>query len=260
MHRFFVPPAVLAGDQVVLEGDVLHHLGTVLRLRPGTEILLLDGTGAVVRCRIQALGRHLGSAQVLERWQESDPAFPVCILQSLPKGDKFDLVLQKGTELGVFAFVPLLTGRSIPTRLAQKEEQRLTRWRRIIGEAARQCGRPRLPGIVAPKTLEEALADCREDLRLLLWEEETRPLAAVLPRQPPRSAAILIGPEGGFSPTEARQAQAAGFRSVRLGSRILRSETAGFTVAAILQYVYGDLGPMPGAVPPPAPETREECL
>ncbi len=258
MHRFFVPPEALAGEVVPLEGEVLHHLGTVLRSRPGEEVLLLDGEGLLCRCRIDLLGRRSGRAQVLERWREEENSLPVRLLQALPKGDKFDLVLQKGTELGVTSFVPVLAGRSVAGLTKDRGDSRLHRWRRIAGEAARQCRRPLLPTVTAPVPLAEALAGCEDSLRLMLWEEENRPLAEVLSGIAPTSVAILVGPEGGFAPAEARLAKASGFLPVRIGPRILRTETAGFAVAAILQYLFGDLGTAAsGNVP--GPPTEGEC-
>lgn len=247
MHRFFVPPETVCAEEIILPPEVLHHLSTVLRRPAGEEILLLDGTGTICRCRVTALDRRTGAARVLARWREEETAFPIALLQALPKGDKMDLVLQKGTELGIGAFVPVLAARTVPG--AGPGEQRLQRWERILREAARQCRRPCLPTIAPPVTLASALAACREELRLFLWEEESRPIAGVLAAARPASAAVLVGPEGGFSPAEAAMAEAAGFVAVSLGQRILRSETAGFAVASILQYRYGDLGTFPAKIP-----------
>ena len=111
---------------------------------------------------------------------------------------------------------------------------------------ARQCRRPRLPQLNEIQPLVKGLTDCHATLRLMLWEEENRPLAEALPKTPPHSVAILVGPEGGFSNAEAALARQHNFQPLRLGPRILRSETAGFSVASILQYLYGDLG-HPGA-------------
>jgi len=143
MRRFFVPPASLVDEEISLSTEVLHHLG-VLRLSAGEEIVLLDGLGNLCRCRIESLDRRSGSARVLHRWREQESALPVCLMQAIPKGDKMDLVLQKGTELGVSAFVPVLAGRSI-SRPGAGEEKRLVRWERIVREAARQSRRPCLP-------------------------------------------------------------------------------------------------------------------
>ncbi|BCR03512.1 ribosomal RNA small subunit methyltransferase E [Desulfuromonas versatilis] len=246
MRQFFVPTALLQEDEVPLEGEVHHHLATVLRLKPGEEVLLLDGQGMLCRCRIERLERRSGRALVLERWREGEKVFPIQLLQALPKGDKLELVLQKGTELGITRFTPVEAERSVALVQGDRGEKRLQRWERIVLEAARQSRRPLLPRLEPPLPLSEALAACRAELRLMLWEQESRPLAAVLPPTPPRDAAILVGPEGGFSPAEAQTARAAGFLPVGLGPRILRSETAGFAVASILQFIYGDLGAAPG--------------
>ena len=243
MYRFFVPEAVLKEVEVPLEGEVHHHLAVVLRLSVNDEILLLDGLGTLCRCRITALQKKSGQATVLERWQEPDTAFPVHLLQALPKGDKMDLILQKGTELGISRFSPLFSRRSIPKLTSNRVEQRCQRWQRIVCEAARQSRRPLLPQVTAPRPLADVLSDCSEELRLMLWEEGSRPLTEALPAKAPGSLALLVGPEGGFSAEEAQEAAAAGFQPVHLGPRILRSETAGFAVTAILQYRYGDLGP-----------------
>jgi 16S rRNA (uracil1498-N3)-methyltransferase len=240
MRRFFVPPENLRFDPVPLTEEVAHHLGTVLRLAVGAEVLLLDGEGRLCRCRLESLCRRAGSARVLESWRETEDVLPVRLLQGLPKWDKMDLVLQKGTELGLAAFTPVLVERSIP--VAERWEKRRQRWERIIREAAQQSRRVLLPRLTPVLPLADALADCREELRLLLWEEESRPLAEVLPAAAPRDVAVLVGPEGGFSAAEVAVARRAGFLPVGLGPRILRSETAGLAMAAVLQYLYGDLG------------------
>lgn len=242
MLRFFVSPDRLQSDEINLPEEVFHHLRVVLRRSQGEEILLLDGLGGVCRCRVDVLGKKGGTAKILERWQEVETAFPVYLLQGLPKGDKLDLVLQKGTELGIGAFTPVISARSVPVRDAEREDRRVQRWQKIIQEAARQCRRSHLPRLHAAQSLEDTLASCRADLKLMLWEEESRPLNEVLSGQSPRDVAVLVGPEGGFTADEAASARRFGFVPVRCGPRILRSETAGFAVTAVLQYLYGDLG------------------
>ncbi|OHB32702.1 MAG: hypothetical protein A2X84_13220 [Desulfuromonadaceae bacterium GWC2_58_13] len=246
MRRFFVPPEAFAGDEAVLPDEVTHHLKTVLRLSVGDELLLLDGLGSLFHCRLETLGKHTATALILEHWSEQETALPVQLIQALPKGDKMELVLQKGTELGINAFSPVLSERGIPQHSDQRRSNRQQRWQKVVQEAARQCRRPILPRLDEVQPLVGVLTDCRASLRLMLWEEESLPLAAALPEAPPASAAILVGPEGGFSSGEAALARRHGFQSVRIGPRILRSETAGFAVASILQYIYGDLGPPSG--------------
>lgn len=235
MHRFFVPAAQLVGDDVTLEGEVLHHV-QVVRLRSGDAVLLLDGAGLVCRCELLGSDRRRARLQVRERWREAETAWPLRLLQGLPKGEKMELILQKGVELGLAAVTPVTTERSVPQR--GKEE----RWATIVREAARQSRRPLLPRLDPLQPLAAALKDAREELRLLLWEEGSVPLAQALPVAPPRDGVLLVGPEGGFAAAEAERAVRHGFVPVSLGRRILRTETAGLAVAAILQHRYGDLG------------------
>lgn len=236
LHRFFVPAASLRGANIEITGEPLHHLRTVLRLGPGSEVLLLDGQGGCCRARLQSVGREKAAAVALQCWTASERPCPLRLLQALPKGDKFDLVLQKGTELGVTIFQPLCSGRT----LTRADESRRGRWQRIVSEAARQSRRPRLPGLEPLCSLGEAVEKVGEPLRLVLWEESARPLREVLPEEAPAGVALLVGPEGGFAAHEVAAVTAAGFVPVHLGPRILRTETAGLAVAAVLQFLYGD--------------------
>ena len=235
MHRLFVAPEALQSAVVAISGDTFHHL-SVLRLRAGDEILLLDGAGRLGRGVLRQVSRSAAQVEVLERWEESEELLPLRLLQGLPKGDKFEWLLEKGVELGICAFTPVVTERS------QVRGEKFSRWQRIVQEAARQSRRPLLPALEELRPLPQALAQTTETLRLLLWEEGSTPLNAALPRETPASCALLVGPEGGFSAAEAQAAVAAGFLPVSLGKRILRTETAGMAVAAVLQNRYGDFG------------------
>lgn len=238
LHRFFVPADSLTADPITISGEPLHHLRTVLRLGPGADVLLLDGLGHCCRVRLAAVGRDRATAGVVARWTEEEHPCPLRLLQALPKGDKFELVLQKGTELGITIFQPVVSGRAV----SRPETGRTVRWERIMGEAARQSRRPRLPRLAPLLPLSAALQAVDEPLRLVLWEKGARPLADVLPSQPPAGVAVLVGPEGGFAADEIAAVGAAGFVPVHLGPRILRTETAGLAAAAVLQYLYGDWG------------------
>jgi len=242
LPRFFVPAEDLQGEVVTVAGEALHHLHSVLRLKVGAELLLLDGSGGCCRGRLTALDRRAAVVAVLERWQEHESCCPLQLLQGLPKGDKFDLVLQKGTELGITVFQPVLCERSV----SRPERGRGERWTRIVSEAARQSRRPCFPQVAGLLPLTEAVDTVTAPLRLLLWEAGSRPLAEVLPAEPPAAVAVLVGPEGGLTEGEVATAAAAGFVPVHLGPRILRTETAGLAIAAVLQYRYGDWGRSPG--------------
>ncbi len=193
------------------------------------------------------MGKKQGLAEPLARWSEEEHPLRLHLLQGLPKGEKMELVLQKGTELGVKRFTPIFSQRTQRVKGGAKA----ARWEKIVQEAARQCRRPSLPSLDRPSSLVEALEKEKAPLKLMLWEEGSVPLSQVLPCEPPSAIAFLVGPEGGFSFEEAALAQEHGFLPVSLGPRILRSETAGFTLAAILQYLYGDLNssPVPAAAP-----------
>lgn len=238
--RFFVPADSLRGDEISISGDAYHHLHRVLRCKPGDEVLLLDGTGECCLVQLRQLQSRTATTRLIRRWRDPEQGLPITLLQALPKGDKFDLVLQKGTELGIRRFVPVQTAHVVPQPTADRREKRQQRWERIICEAARQSRRSVLPDLTGLQTLEEALAIEGDQLRLVLWEAGSMPLAAALPQQPPSGVQLLVGPEGGFSPAEMVQISAAGFRAVHLGPRILRTETAGLAAAPVLQYLYGD--------------------
>lgn len=238
MRRFFVAAELLQAEEVAFSQELLQHLH-VLRLRDGAEIELLDGQGEICRVRIERLERRRGSGRILTRRHETDSAFPVQLLQALPKGEKLELVLQKGVELGVSRFTPLVSGRSVPR--GKSSSTRHQRWLRVVQEAARQSRRPRIPQLDELCSLEEGLQQSEAPLRLMLWEEGAVPLQKVLPQTAPTAAAVLIGPEGGFAPEEVELARGAGFVPVLLGPRILRTETAGLAAATLLQYLYGDL-------------------
>lgn len=230
----------MAGEDLRISGDTYHHLSKVLRCRPGDEVLLLDGTGTCCLVQLVQLLAREATTRLVHRWQDVEHGLPITLLQALPKGDKFDLVLQKGTELGITRFVPVLTEHTVPQPAAVRSEKRQQRWARIVSEAARQSRRILLPEVELPKTLEQVTTMAGNDLKLVLWEAGSRPLALALPQQPPTGVRLLVGPEGGFSQEEMAKITAAGFIAVHLGPRILRTETAGLAATPVLQYLYGD--------------------
>jgi 16S rRNA (uracil1498-N3)-methyltransferase len=238
--RFFVPTESLQGDLVVITGEPCHHLRNVLRSKPGSVILLLDGRGQCCEARLEQLQPDQATARVLRRWRESETALPITLLQALPKGDKFDLILQKGTELGVSCFQPVETAHAIPHLDAARLAKRQLRWQRIVSEAARQSRRGVLPEVKPLEKLATVLNEPTSDLKLVLWEAGSVPLMQALPLSPPTGVRLLVGPEGGFSIQEISTLTAAGFQAVHLGPRILRTETAGLAVTSVLQYLYGD--------------------
>jgi len=245
--RFFLPQNSLGDEIVFVTDEPLHHLKQVLRLKEGDQAILLDGTGLCCRVQLETIARDNARALVLERWQETETALPVHLLQALPKGDKLDLILQKGTELGVTSFQPVLTRRSVPQPDPLRLSKRYQRWNRIISEAARQSRRSVLPQLEQVEPLAQALQSRPENLRLVLWEAGALSLASALPPQRPVGVTLLVGPEGGFAADEIAQIENCGYQPVHLGPRILRTETAGLATVSILQYLYGDLHRTPQA-------------
>ena len=241
-RQFFVPPEAIHNNMVTLPPELALHVCTVLRLSAGEEIILLDGSGNHYRCTLDSVAKQTGTARIIEQWLVEEQTVPIHLIQGVPKGDKMELILQKGTELGISRFSPVWSDRSIPTPTGGREEKKRQRWQKIVTEAARQSRRPILPTCESSQPLDTALANCHAELKLMLWEDGSSPLHAVLTEQPPRNIALLVGPEGGFSPKEADLARANDFIPIHLGTRILRTETAGFAVSAVLQYLYGDFG------------------
>jgi 16S rRNA (uracil1498-N3)-methyltransferase len=248
-RRFFVPPDSFSGDKVRLEGDLAHRLSRVLRLQSGDAVVLLDGGGLEYETRLEEVGPRCVTGAVLGRRPGlPEPRVRLVLCQSLVKGERFDWVLEKGTELGVAAFVPLLSQRSV-MRPASGRSERPERWHRVVREAAEQCGRSVLPEILPTQSLEQALSTAT-DLRILPWEgEEALGLAAALREARPTleavkrpTIAVFIGSEGGFAADEAALARQAGAQVVSLGRRVLRSETAGVVAAAAVLYEMGELG------------------
>jgi 16S rRNA (uracil1498-N3)-methyltransferase len=235
LPRFFVS-GPLAVNKIVAVDELAPQLARVLRMQPGDELVLLDGSGQEYRSRLLHLDRRAGRAQVLAAQAcLAEPHVHLTLYQCSLKQDKFEWVLQKGTELGVSHFVPVISERSI-VRPAQALIRKYERWRAIVREAAEQCGRGHIPELSEPLDWHAAVTSA-QGVRLLPWEEaQAMPsLSTVLQRvlQIEGSLSILIGPEGGVSEQEAHLAQMHGWECVSLGPRILRAETAALVAVAI---------------------------
>jgi len=246
VRRFMAPGADLSAASVRVEGDLFRHMAKVLRLKIDTPVRLADGRGAECAGIIREIGRDHLTVAVEERHAAapSGGTLRITLIQGLPKGEKMELILQKGTELGVNEVIPFQADRSVSRIPADRQDERLRRWQRIAAEAARQAGRPDIPTVRLAGGVVEAVRDADHDLKLLLWEEEraTTLKGAMADRPRPASIAVIVGPEGGLTAAEAETARNSGFIPVTLGKRILRTETAGIALVAILQYLYGDLG------------------
>jgi 16S rRNA (uracil1498-N3)-methyltransferase len=243
MRRLFVPRERI-GPTTRLEGEAVHYLGRVLRLRPGEELEFFDGAGSVYPARLEALDAEAAVLAVGPA-SPAPTAPPITLAQALAKGDKLDLVVQKATELGASRIAPLSTERSVVKLTAEKALERTRRWRRIAEEAARQCGRADVPAVDPPASLPDFLAAATargESVALLYEGERDLRLSTWLAAQSDRPVALAIGPEGGFSPAEVDAARSAGAATVSLGPRIVRTETAGLAALAVALHLAGELG------------------
>lgn len=241
MHRFFVEPTAIQGKRVRFAAAQAHQLRDVLRMRDGQELLVLDNTGNEYRVILAQMTRDGAQGEIVEeRAAVGEPRTRVILYQALLKADKLEWVLQKGTEIGIAAFTPLSSERSVP----DVGKNKFARWGQIVTEAAEQAGRGKIPPLNPHLPLAAALkaAQTSGGLILMPWEQElTRDLKSALDASDAMSIHLFIGPEGGWTAQEVELAQAHGALSVTLGPRILRAETAGLAAASAIFYARGDL-------------------
>lgn len=256
MQRYFVTPAQLGDNEVILSGDDAHHAARVMRMEPGDEIIVSDGGARAAKAVIRAVAPDRVEADIAV-WlpMDGEPLWAVSIAQSLPKGDKMELVIQKGTEIGAAAFLPFQSERMIVQYDNKKEAKRLERWSKIAKEAAEQAHRSRIPAVEPVKTWRQLIAAAAAyDLVLFCYEKEGGSGGAGL-RDAVRDyrsregshveqlrLLLIVGPEGGFTEREAAEAENAGAVIVGLGKRILRTETAAMVGLSCLMYESGEMG------------------
>jgi len=244
MRRFAIAPERVVDGRVTFDAQQTRHLARVLRLRPGDTVVASDGAGHDYTVRLDAVRPRATGAVVGVAEAAGESPLAVTLVQGLPKGDKLETIVRAATELGVARVVPAVAARTVVRLTDGQAAARLARWQRVAREAAKQCGRRVVPDVAPPRPLEACLDEARDaDLALCLWEGDAPPLGAALAdAKRPRRAVVLVGPEGGLDHREVDAARARGWRVVGLGGRILRTETAGPAVLAILQSRWGDLG------------------
>ncbi|MBC7991498.1 MAG: 16S rRNA (uracil(1498)-N(3))-methyltransferase [Luteimonas sp.] len=240
--RVHVDAALSVGTRCVLPESSAIHLVRVLRLEPGDDCVLFNGDGHDYGARLLSAGKRGAEAEVIsKRATDNESPLRIVLLQGIARGEKMDLILQKATELGVAAIVPVQAERSEVKLDAERLAKRIAHWRSVIVSACEQSGRAHVPALSPPATLADAANGVPDDtLRLTLDPAGERSLATMAV---PATAtiAIAIGPEGGWSPRDRETLRVAGFEGLRLGPRILRTETAGLAAIAALQSRFGDL-------------------
>lgn len=228
-ERFFLD-APITGQLATLTGDEARHLIAVMRAKAGDEVIVFDGSGAEFTARIATIRKHDVELAIVERREISrELPFSLTLAVALPKGDRQKWLVEKATELGVAQIVPLITERGV----AQPVPAVLHRLRRTVIEASKQCGRNRLMEICPATTADWLFHDTPTDATRLIADPRGQPIDSYMTQRNP-SIYVAIGPEGGFAPQELAKANAAGWRCISLGNRVLRVETAAIALAACL--------------------------
>ena len=241
LTRCFIEMPLKPGVRIALPEPAAAHLTRVLRLREGDACVLFNGDGHDHAATLVAVGKREVVAEVSAATAVANESpLRIVLLQSVARGEKMDLILQKATELGVSAVVPVSSERSEVKLDAERAEKRVAHWRSVVVSACEQSGRATVPTVAAPAALADAARAIDTTLKLTLDPEGEHALAS-LPMPSPASVAIAIGPEGGWSPRDRELLRVAGFSGLRLGPRVLRTETAGLAAIAALQARFGDL-------------------
>ncbi|MDQ3228660.1 MAG: 16S rRNA (uracil(1498)-N(3))-methyltransferase [Pseudomonadota bacterium] len=242
LTRAYLEMPLAAGKRVTLPGDVATHLVRVLRLEAGDPCTFFNGDGHDYGARIVSTSKREVLAEIVEaREVDNESPLRITLLQGIARGEKMDLIVQKATELGVHAIVPVISERSEVKLDAQRAQKRHAHWRGVVIAACEQSGRTRIPDLTIPQSLQSAASAVASDMLKLTLDPGGQNAIANLSIDQTRGLVIAIGPEGGWSPRDRQLLQSAGFIGLRLGPRILRTETAGLAAISALQARLGDL-------------------
>ena len=247
MHRFYLPDGLPANGPLRFPRDIARQLARVLRMRPGDEIGVFDGSGVQWTVELDEVSQRSASGHVVDVTRPgTESRVEVTLYQSIIDAAPFEFVLQKGVELGVMRFVPLVTDRVRGAGPTGASDSRRARWERIVQEAAEQSGRVRVPDVVSPVTLEDAFEDPPAGLFIVPWEGETLLSLRSVLREPGHgpvdNVCVLIGPKGGLTESEIEFLRTRGALIVTLGARVLRAETAAIATISAILYELGEFG------------------
>jgi 16S rRNA (uracil1498-N3)-methyltransferase len=240
MHRFFISSANINRDQAIISGRDVHYIKDVLRMRSGDQIELFDEKQNCYITEIISIEKETIVSKILKTFKsDTEPKTRVFLAQAIPKGKKMGLIIQKATEIGIHAIIPLITERCDVKLDPSKRKNKTTRWQKIAEEAAQQCGRTHIPKIYDPQGFADFLSLSNNfKTKILLWEgEKSRSLKDFLGTQKRfEHILVFIGPEGGLTREEVNSCLKENFVSVSLGNRILRTETAAIFVSSVIIY------------------------
>lgn len=238
VSRLYVDAPLNAGGRIELDGDAAHYVRSVLRLKQDQAIVLFNGLGGEYLGRFSEVSRKYVRVEI-EQFSDRDVESPLVVVlgMGISRGDRMDWAVQKAVELGVNQLIPLMTERCVTKLSGDKKQQRLRHWQHIVQHAAEQSGRTRLPDMAEIAELAEWVGQ-QQGLRVFLDPYAEQTLADCRPEN--NQITLLSGPEGGFSDRERQLAKAAGFIPVRMGARILRTETAVLSALSAVQTLWGD--------------------
>lgn len=250
MQRYFVPASQWGEGAVLISGQDARHLASVLRAKPGDRIIAADGRGQAWIAVLDRVAPDEVTALLAEPLAETnEPSVRITVAQGLPKGDKMETVIQKGTEIGAVRFIPFVSARTVVQLDGRKEAKRIERWTRIAKEAAEQAHRGVVPEVTPVLSWRELLDQVGSyGAAFLCYEKEgTLDFRRQLEQWKARSGGnpdllLIVGPEGGFAEEEVRAAEEAGCRTISLGKRILRTETAALVGTSCILYEFGEIG------------------
>lgn len=242
LPRFFAPELDLSESTAELPDEEGHHLARVMRLRRGARALLFDGRGSQVLAEVEAIDKaHVRLRILTAASAAAELDVSLTVAQAVLKGDKMDAVVRDATMLGVRIIQPVITARAVAADRSGGHASAVTRWHRVAVASAKQCGRAVVPAIAAPRRMDVVLEQDRESCRLILAEPSARMDAAPIgpPAEKPRSAVLLVGPEGGWTADELRAATERGWRAWSLGHTTLRADAAALVALGALSYAWG---------------------
>ena len=243
MRRIFIKG--LLTEEMTIAGTDAHHIMHVLRARIGQKLIVVDAAQQIAETEICAFGEDCLTVKCLQRIEAATEApIEVTLLQCLPKGDKMDFIVQKAVELGVSQIIPVASANCVVKYDAAKRLARQKKWQKVAEEAAKQCGRTLQPTVLAVTNLKEVLENPEEETAVFMCYEGAaqEPMQDFLAKNQAKRFAVLIGPEGGFTPAEVALCQQHGVQTVTMGPRILRTETASLAALSLVMYEKGDLG------------------